>query len=223
MGKRGMSGKPQLRQQHADHELVEIFADDHRNNSDFLKKHPNVKVIDKKSEKRIKKPHEHHSVSMHHPNTETKKHHPATPAHSSKKKKPGEGRDQTILDKELLDLENDSQELADDDVLKGDEESKEGGKFLFHEQTNEHNDPLSDLDYNAHEKSDSRYPHLSEELSTSKADVATDLKIDSNSWNLQKDAKDGSVSFKATFTFNDTDGLEHDLSDFDIILTQVTT
>ena len=107
--------------------------------------------------------------------------------------------------------------------MAGDEESKEGGKFLFHEQTNEHNDPLSDLDYNSQEKSESRHPHISDEVSTPRVDIASDFRIDPNSWTLQKDAKDGTVSFKASFIFNDTDGDSHDLTNFDIILTQVTT
>jgi len=224
MGKKGHSGKPQIQSTTVHHNPITIYKDDHRNNPGFLKRNPFTIVLDRKAEKEIRLAHEHDHVTKHHPATKFKNHHSSVAHPSNKKKKPGENKHihTDNPDEELL--EN-SQRLFDmDEDTPAQDTEKDGGEFLFHQTTSEENDPISDQE-NVQNHPIQKYDNIEPKSGPPEINIPTDFYIDQNSFIPQIDAKDGSVTFKASLIFNldENDNSQDDIGDYDIILTQVTT
>lgn len=224
MGTPKHSGKPHLRGAHVDSSPMEITKDDHRNNPDFLKKHPHVTVKSHNAAKKIKPPHKHHPVNKHHPDTHTKIKQSKLSIALHKKKKPGENKNVSMHDEDAQLLEDQNLQLDSDELNEYDDINHDGGQYLHHEIASEEHDPLSDLDNaDALSVTENRYGYQqNQNRSQSTVSLPTDLTIDPKSFVPVFDAKDGTVSFKASLIFNQDDSLDVDvLENFDIIITQV--
>jgi hypothetical protein len=222
MGKPGQSGK--FDNNHIDSLIkpLTIYRNDPRNNADFLKKHPNTIVINKNSPHPVKKVGEHGSVSSHHPRSRTQTIHPKT-AHPAPR-----SRAAGVVAPTIAVNHPDDAALEDPTVLEDleteegqSEQTDESGakKFLFHELVGEEYDPAVDLDVRNDQEAVPAYDgaivdHLPDII------PPVNISIDPNSFVLQADARDGTVSFKASVVFDDDD---FPLDDYDIIVTQVTT
>ena len=90
--------------------------------------------------------------------------------------------------------------------------------FTFHEIATEDYDLQTDLEIYGSEE-DLIIMEGSMKESIPEIIPPANITIDSNSLMLQTDAQDGTVTFKASVQFSD----EIDLSEYDIIVTQVTT
>jgi hypothetical protein len=222
MGKPKHSGKPELRTTHVDNNTVEITKDDHRNNDDFLKKHPHVKVVEKNSSKKIQKAHRHGPVSKHHASTKTKKHSSGTSVSHHKPKKPGQTKDISVNDEDENLLDN--PDLQDPDNLQDREEESERGEYLHHEVASEEHDPMADLE-NYDDNTKTRYKHDAGPSNHTELgiDLPTDMSIDPNSFLPILDSSAGTTTFKASLIFNQDPEKIINYDDFDVIISQVTT
>lgn len=209
--------KPLLRQANAKDQIITITVDDHRNHPNFLSKNPGVKVVGKKGPAN-KKPHQQSSVAA--SKTTAKSIHPQPSVAKPSPPHPAAGQSpiDNMYDRQAqTEAENDAADLYEDES-EPDDLSVENS-FIFHEIAAESYDPESDSQY---------YPEFGEFAAVPGAryesvpDILMPISItvDPNSFELQTDAKDGTVSFKASLIFDNVDGIN--LDDFDIIISQVT-
>jgi hypothetical protein len=209
------AGKPQQKSVSVHQQHLTIYKDDHRNNKEFLKKHPYTVVLDHKAPKKHKKPHEHSSVSKHHPNTKTKKTHPTTRSNSPQHNAPHQPELNTVESDDDFELEQAGIETNEDFSSKEDSDSQ--GSFLFHEISHEDYDPEIDLLDQRDQVRSPVYAGTTEQPQTN-LDPIDNVTVDASSFVLQKDAQDGSVSFKASVIFD----FEDNLDDYDIIVTHIS-
>ena len=200
---------------HSNLRPLTIYRNDHRNNPHFLALHPNTIVLDRSAPRNVKKPHEHSSVSLHSPRTQTRAQHPTTqgrlptPQNASDRLSTSIDNDD---DNELEDLDSVEDYTDDDSAPQGTESS-----FAFHELTGEHYDPTADM----HNYADQDRQALRDGVADSPTvEVVhpTDLAIDPSSFVLKR-GQDGSAQFKASLTF----GGDVNLEDYQVIVTKVTT
>jgi hypothetical protein len=216
------SGKPELRTSHVDTRPIEITMDDHRNNPEFLKNHPNTIVLPRYSSDPISTANQYDSSKRNNPNIRSTNIASLTSSSLVKPKKPGETKDILLVD-------NRSDLLNNPDLLFNklndyqiNEATEQNGHYLHHEAAAEENDPLNDSENNNHSVTASRYSHDAGSGDSSRLTVKLpqDLHIDPSSWAYVFDAQDGTTAFKASLVFNQDEGADI-LDDFDIIITQV--
>lgn len=209
--------KPLLRQANAKDQIITITIDDHRNHPNFLSKNPGVKVVGKRGPAN-KKPHQQTSVAA--SKTIAKSIHiqpsvaKPSPPHPSAGKSPIDNMYDLQAQAEA---ENDAADLYEDESEPDD--SSVQNSFIFHEVAAEAYDPELD---SQHYPESGEFAAVVGARSESIPDILmpTSITVDPNSFELQTDAKDGTVSFKASLIFDNIDGIN--LDDFDIIISQVT-
>jgi hypothetical protein len=192
-----------------------IYRDDHRNNHDFLSKHPHTQVLDHDAPKKHKKPHHHHSVHKHHPKTKTKPSHSSV--HSLAPKMTAQNGNSLNNndhddDNELEESQTDQANESDD----SDNSHEQKNSFLFHEMAEEGYDPEADLFEQADSERLAVREGAMQEIGSNKLPI-DNITIDPKSFVLQTDAQDGSVTFKASVLFD----LDGEYEDYDVIVTHI--
>jgi hypothetical protein len=208
--------KPQQKSPNFQTTPLIIYRDDHRNTHEFLSKHPHTRVIDRDAPKKYKKPNNHHSVHRHHPRTTT------IPTHSSTVTSPRmPAQRQTSLNNndhdDANELESSSLDQAGNEDIDSGYDHEQENSFLFHEMASESHDPETDALIQVDSQRIASRPGTTESLDSIKSPI-DNITIDPNSFILQTDAQDGSVTFKASLLFDVGD--EYD--DYDIIVTHIT-
>jgi len=206
--------KEVLRRTHIHEQQLFITEDDHRNNDRFLKLYPNT-VVKGRNAKKHKTANDLNSVQKHLSSTKTLLIDPSV-------------TDCNIKDATVQDLENNRvyekevrQEAIHGTINNSYEKSNssiDNQIFIFHEIADEGYDMTTDSDAYGNEEVYPERAGSQKEMTPIIAPPET-ITIDPNSFQLQTDAKDGSVTFKVSVEFDDGT----DLSDYDIIVTQVTT
>jgi len=204
--------KEALRQAHIHEQNLVITQDDHRNNPHFLKIYPNTTIIGL-SEKKSQDANEQHPIER---QKATAKNIIIQQNVASRSPK----SDTPLSMTKNIQIEN----QIKDEVLHGldsykdsDDESRVVNEsFAFHEVADEDYDLNTDFEaYPIEIQPDARPGAVKEYIPN--VSPPTDITIDPASLVLQTDAKDGSVTFKASVQFDDSLNLD----DYDIIVTQV--
>jgi hypothetical protein len=208
--------RPEQKTVHSQHKPLTIYRDDHRNNHDFLAKNPYTKVLDKNAPKKHKKPQHHHSVHKHHPKTKTR------PKHSSTTSSPRmRNQDALSLNNNDHDDDNELENTLTDQTVDGDSnfsyDHETDNSFTFHEMAAEEYDAETDLKEQQESERLAVYPGSSVQPSSNFTPI-DNITIDPNSFIIQKDAQDGSVTFKASVLFD----TQQELDDYEVIVTHIT-
>lgn len=210
-------GKPQQKSVSIHNTPLTIYRDDHRNNTDFLKKHPNTIVLPHDAPKKHKHPHHHHSAHKHDPKVKTKPSHSTVRSGGPRHGGPDKIGVNGVEHDDDYDLEYHDHETNNTQEEHTDYDSENENSFLFHEMAGEEYDPERDVFEQQDSEKNPVYSGAGITLETNTAPI-DQIVVDPNSFVLQKDAQDGSVSFKASVVFDFGDELE----DFDVIVTHIT-
>jgi hypothetical protein len=195
-----------------------IYKDDHRNNHDFLKKHPNTVVLPYRTPKKIKPPHHQTSVDRHNPNTQTRSTHPSVRKSSPTHVAQNGVSVNTVESHNDYELEDARYSSTHDEGDSSTYETENENSFLFHEIAAEEYDAEIDLFEQPETERVAVYLGTDVNFEPNTPPIDT-IKVDPNSFILQTDAQDGSVTFKASILFD----MGIDLDDYEVIVTHITT
>jgi hypothetical protein len=210
------SGSREQKASNSHHQPITIYQDDHRNTHDFLSKHPGTVVLPSKTPKKTKPPHHQHPAKKHDPKSKTRVIHPSTRTNSPSHPAQNQTSIHTVDSDESNELEDMRYDTESDNESHTSYDSEVQNSFTFHEMTAEHYDPEQDyLTQPETERIEVR-PGATNTLETN-APPIDDIVVDPNSFVLQTDAEDGSVTFKASVIF----GGEYNLDDYEVIVTHI--
>jgi len=195
-----------------------IYKDDHRNNHDFLKKHPNTVVLPYKTPKKIKPPHHQTSIDRHNPNTQTRSTHSVVRRSSPTHVAQNSVSINTIESHNDYELEDARYSSTNDEGDSSTYETENENSFLFHEIAAEEYDTETDLFEQPETERSAVYSGTANPFQPNTPPI-DNITIDPSSFILQTDAADGSVTFKASILFD----MGIDLDDYEVIVTHITT